>query len=293
MYLTMIETTAAGSRTVDWQAQAQEGLNDFNERQIAREWALLQTLNSSQSEPELRLPPFLPREPPSTYAMSIQPGSGIWDDDEYFQSSPSTVLPVAPVYQQRQIRTLEHISHMAQDMNAREGIPALQDNEHADAVADADTDDKDHHNGHHDTDANTDINTDANTDINTDINDEGSPYQIIQSYLSSLTPPYKEISQTLQSKKWPLKTIYTLLTVLEQSHIHLLFTLRRKGRTESEIKEIEKLCRAHVTGFENLAMPDEALGLEDVSVSQWLGVEMARRRKIGFQFGVSGSGTGG
>jgi hypothetical protein len=209
--------------------------------------------------------------------MSIQPGSGIWDDDEYFQSSPSTVLPVAPVYQQRQIRTFEHISHMAQDMNAREGIPALQDNEHADANADADTDDKDHHNGHH----------------NTDANDEGSPYQIIQTYLSSLKPPYEEISQTLQSKKWQLKTIYTLLTVLEQSHIHLLFTLRRKGRTESEIKEIEKLCRAHVTGFENLAMPDEALGLEDVSVSEWLGVEMARRRKIGFQFGVSGSGTGG
>jgi hypothetical protein len=283
MYLTMIETTAAGSRTVDWQAQ--EELDDFNERQIAREDALLQTLNSSQSEPELRLPPFLPREPPSIYATSIQPGSGIWDDDEYFQSSPSTVLPVAPVYQQRQIRTLEHISRMAQDMNAREGIPALQDNEHADANADADTDDKDHHKGHH--------NTDANTDINTDANDEGNPYQIIQTYLSSLKPPYEEISQTLQSEKWPLKTIYTLLTVLEQSHIHLLFTLRRKGRTESEIEEIEKLCRAHVTGFENLAMPDEALGLEDVSVSEWLGVEMARRRKIGFQFGVSGSGTGG
>ncbi|KAJ6089483.1 hypothetical protein N7467_004699 [Penicillium canescens] len=269
----MIETTAAGSRTVDWQAQ--EKLDDFNERQIAREDALLQTLNSSQSEPELRLPPFLPREPPSIYAMPIQPGSGIWDDDEHFQSSPLTVLPVAPVYQQRQIRTLEHISHMAQDMNAWDGIPALQDNDHADA------DGKYHHNGYH------------NTDANTDANDEGSPYQIIQTYLSSLTPPYKEISQTLQSKKWPLKTIYALLTVLEQSHIHLLFTLRRKGRTESEIKEIEKLCRAHVTGFENLAMPDEALGIEDMSVSQWLGVEMARRRKIGFQFGVSGSGTGG
>jgi hypothetical protein len=40
-------------------------------------------------------------------------------------------------------------------------------------------------------------------------------------------------------------------------------------------------------------MPDEALGIEDMSVSQWLDVEMARRRKIGFQFGVSGSGTGG
>src|SRR4051812_14972435 len=222
MYLTMIETTAAGSRTVDWQAQ--EKVEDFNERQIAREYALLQTLNSSQSEPELRLPPFLPREPPSIYAMSIQPGSGIWDDDEYFQSSPSTVLPVVPVYQQRQIRTLEHISRMAQDMNARDGIPALQDNDHADADADANTDDKDHHSGHH----------------NTDANDEGSPYQIILTYLSSLTPPYEEISQTLQSEQWPLKTIYTLLTVLEQSHIHLLFTLRRKGRTESEIKEIEK-----------------------------------------------------
>ena len=73
---------------------------------------------------------------------------------------------------------------------------------------------------------------------------------------------------------------------------HLLFTLRRKGRTESEIIEIEKLCRAHVTGFENLAMPDEALGIEDMGVSQWLDVEMARR-KIGFQFGVSKSGTGG
>ena len=185
MYLTMIETTATGSRTVDWQAQ--EGLDDFNERQIAREEALQQTLNSSQSEPELRLPPFLPPEPPSIYAMPIQPGSGIWDDDEYFQSSPSTVLPVAPVYQQRQIRTLEHISRMARDMDARDGIPALQDNGHSDA----DANDKDHHKGHHNTDANTDI----NTDINSDANDEGSPYQIIQTYLSSLTPPYEEISK--------------------------------------------------------------------------------------------------
>lgn len=40
-------------------------------------------------------------------------------------------------------------------------------------------------------------------------------------------------------------------------------------------------------------MPDETLGIEDESVLLWLGVEMARRRKIGFQFGVSGSGIGG
>jgi hypothetical protein len=168
-------------------------------------------------------------------------------------------------------------------MDARDGISALQDNGHADS--DADAYHKDHHKGHH--------NTDANTDINSDANDEDSPYQIIRTYLSSLTSPYEEISQTLQSKKWPPKTIYALLTVLEQSHIRLLSTPRRKGCTESEIKEIEKLCRAHVTGFENLGMPDEALGIEDMSVSQWLAVEMARRRKIGFQFGVSRSGTGG
>ncbi|KAJ6004217.1 hypothetical protein N7499_000286 [Penicillium canescens] len=208
--------------------------------------------------------------------MPIQPGSGIWDDDEYFESSPPTVLPVAPVYQQRQIRTLEYISRMARDMDARDRIPALQDNGHANA----DADDKDHH-SHHNTDADTYANSDANTDINCDANDEYSPYQIIQTYLSSLTPPYKEIFQTLQSKEWPLKAIYTLLTVLEQSHIHLLFTLRHKGRTESEIKEIEKLCRAHVTGFEDLAMPDEALGVEDMSLEMicgpWLVISQLSR----------------
>lgn len=177
-------------------------------------------ISRSTSEPVLLLPPLLPPEPPTTIDILSQPGSGIWDADEYFQSSPSTVLPFTPRYRQRDMGALEHVFRMAQNVN-----PALQGNSLTNAV------DNGNHNGH----------------FNTEAYDEVNPYQIIQTYLSSLTSPYHEISESLLNKNWPLKTIYALLTVLEQNHIHLLFTLRRKGCTESEIKEIEKLCRAHVT----------------------------------------------
>jgi hypothetical protein len=58
MCLTKIETTPVGSRTVD--CHKQKDLDIFIDGQIACEDALHETLNSSQSESDLLLPPLLP-----------------------------------------------------------------------------------------------------------------------------------------------------------------------------------------------------------------------------------------
>jgi hypothetical protein len=116
IHLAKIEPTLVGSRTVDWQTE--EDL-DMCIDQIRR----------STSEPVLLLPPLLPPEPPTTIDILSQPSSGICDADEYFQSSPSTVLPFTPRYRQRGMRALEHVFRMAQNVN-----PALQGNSLTNAV---------------------------------------------------------------------------------------------------------------------------------------------------------------
>lgn len=106
------------------------------------------------------------------------------------------------------------------------------------------------------------------------------PAEVITKYLSTLTPPQKNMQDGFRDLGWNDVAIHNLLTILEDVQRYNCARLRQKGYTEAEIKRLDTLGNQDVTDFSHLKRGITSTADEDYQLQLYLLDEVKRRRLV-------------